>query len=154
MRLLEAEQVLVVRRGIRGGLWARSRTSEGVVHSTTVLLRCRGTNVLDLTESFAVIGTRCIGVKGRARGRRRRPGRKAGAAEERRPMRCEVTYEPPDSLGPDSAAAGPARSLQPMSVSRRALYGSSKRRRPTPAAIRDRPSPALCVLEMCHAVGE
>jgi GntR family transcriptional repressor for pyruvate dehydrogenase complex len=62
VRLLEAEQLLVVRRGIRGGLWGHSPSAEGVVHASTVYLRSRGTNLLDVTDAFAAVGTRCLAL--------------------------------------------------------------------------------------------
>ena len=62
VRLLEAEQLLVVRRGIRGGLWGHTPSAEGVVHASTVYLRSRGTNLLDITDAFGAVGTRCIAL--------------------------------------------------------------------------------------------
>src|SRR5690606_33992775 len=41
-RLLEAEQLIVVRRGVTGGWFGRPPTSDGVTHAASILLRSQG----------------------------------------------------------------------------------------------------------------
>jgi GntR family transcriptional regulator, transcriptional repressor for pyruvate dehydrogenase complex len=60
VRLLESEQLLIVRRGHGGGLWARAPSPEGVHHAAAVFLRSRGTNVLDLMEAVALVAPMCM----------------------------------------------------------------------------------------------
>lgn len=62
VRLLEAEQLIFVRRGVRGGLWGRAPSVDGVRHAVTVLLRSRGANMIDLMEAFAVSATSSMGM--------------------------------------------------------------------------------------------
>ncbi|MEY2448685.1 MAG: hypothetical protein QOH79_2161 [Acidimicrobiaceae bacterium] len=62
VRLLEAEQLLVVRRGHGGGIWAQAPSSEGVIHSVSVFLRSRGANVLDLMDAVALVAPRCMAL--------------------------------------------------------------------------------------------
>ena len=59
-RLLEAEQLLVVKRGLKGGLFARTPTSEGVAHIASVFLRSQGTTLADLTRTFYVVAAEVI----------------------------------------------------------------------------------------------
>lgn len=62
VRLLEAEQLLVVRRGHGGGIWAQAPSSDGVIHSVSVFLRSRGANVLDLMDAVALVAPRCMAL--------------------------------------------------------------------------------------------
>src|SRR3546814_4941537 len=48
LRLLEQEQLVSVRRGVGGGLFARRPTEEGVTHTASVYLRAAGTSYGDL----------------------------------------------------------------------------------------------------------
>jgi GntR family transcriptional regulator, transcriptional repressor for pyruvate dehydrogenase complex len=50
-RLLEAEELLVVRRGLNGGLFSRRPTSDAVARMASVYLRSEGTTVVDLARS-------------------------------------------------------------------------------------------------------
>jgi len=50
-RILEYEQLLVVRRGLRGGLFARRPSSEPVAQAASVYLRSRDTTITELSEA-------------------------------------------------------------------------------------------------------
>jgi len=54
-RLLEAEQLLVVKRGLKGGLFARRPTADGVAHIASVFLRAQGTSLSDLVRTYLTI---------------------------------------------------------------------------------------------------
>jgi GntR family transcriptional repressor for pyruvate dehydrogenase complex len=55
LRLLEQEQLIAVRRGVGGGLFARPPTEEGVTHTASVLLRAAGTSYGDLIQTLGVV---------------------------------------------------------------------------------------------------
>src|SRR3546814_8305423 len=57
LRLLEQEQLVSVRRGVGGGLFARRPTEEGVTHTASVYLRAAGTSYGDLIASLSVLST-------------------------------------------------------------------------------------------------
>jgi GntR family transcriptional repressor for pyruvate dehydrogenase complex len=50
-RILEAEGLLAVRRGVNGGLFARQPAAAGVAKSVSVLLRHRGVTFADVTRT-------------------------------------------------------------------------------------------------------
>jgi DNA-binding FadR family transcriptional regulator len=54
-RLLEAEELLVVRRGVNGGLFGRRPSSEAVARMASVYLRAEGTTVVDLARSWFLL---------------------------------------------------------------------------------------------------
>ena len=54
-RLLEAEELLVVKRGTNGGLFARRPTTDAVARMASVFLRSEGTTVLDLARSWFLL---------------------------------------------------------------------------------------------------
>lgn len=54
-RLLEAEELLVVKRGTNGGLFARRPTTDAVARMASVFLRAEGTTVLDLARSWFLL---------------------------------------------------------------------------------------------------
>ena len=54
-RLLEAEELLVVKRGANGGLFARRPTTDAVARMASVFLRAEGTTVLDLARSWFLL---------------------------------------------------------------------------------------------------
>jgi DNA-binding FadR family transcriptional regulator len=56
-RMLEQEQLLVVRRGIGGGLFGRRPTAEAVSHSASVYLRSTGATYKDLISTQLILGT-------------------------------------------------------------------------------------------------
>lgn len=56
-RMLEQEQLLVVRRGIGGGLFGRRPTAEAVSHTASVYLRSQGATYQDLISTQLVLGT-------------------------------------------------------------------------------------------------
>jgi GntR family transcriptional repressor for pyruvate dehydrogenase complex len=58
-RMLEQEQLLVVRRGIGGGLFGRRPTAEAVSHTSSVYLRSQGATYRDLIRSQLLLGTEC-----------------------------------------------------------------------------------------------
>jgi DNA-binding FadR family transcriptional regulator len=59
LRLLEHEQLIAVRRGVGGGLFARPPTEDGVTHTASVYLRAAGTSYGDLVKTLAVISVHC-----------------------------------------------------------------------------------------------
>jgi DNA-binding FadR family transcriptional regulator len=54
-RILQAEGLLIVRRGVHGGLFARLPTSAGVARSVSVLLRHRGVTFHDLSNAIQAL---------------------------------------------------------------------------------------------------
>jgi GntR family transcriptional regulator, transcriptional repressor for pyruvate dehydrogenase complex len=58
-RMLEQEQLLVVRRGIGGGLFGRRPTAEAVSHTASVYLRSEGATYRDLIGTQLLLGTEC-----------------------------------------------------------------------------------------------
>src|SRR5262245_31908544 len=58
-RMLEQEQLLVVRRGIGGGLFGRRPTAEAVSHTASVFLRSQGATWWDLISTQLLLGTEC-----------------------------------------------------------------------------------------------
>jgi DNA-binding FadR family transcriptional regulator len=73
-RILQAEGLLVVRRGVNGGLFAQLPTSAGVARSVSVLLRHRGVTFRDLSNAIqALTGemARQAAAHPRAAGRKR-----------------------------------------------------------------------------------
>jgi DNA-binding FadR family transcriptional regulator len=58
-RMLEQEQLLVVRRGIGGGLFGRRPTAEAVSHTASVYLRSEGATYKDLIGTQLVLGVEC-----------------------------------------------------------------------------------------------
>lgn len=58
LRLLEQEQLVVVRRGVGGGLFGRRPTEAGVTQMASVFLRSRGTTYRDLVRTLSLLGTR------------------------------------------------------------------------------------------------
>jgi DNA-binding FadR family transcriptional regulator len=64
-RLLEAEQLLEVRRGLKGGLYGRKPDTEGVIHATSVFLRSEGTTLLDVVEVQVLVTPACAGSAAR-----------------------------------------------------------------------------------------
>jgi DNA-binding FadR family transcriptional regulator len=58
-RMLEQEQLLVVRRGIGGGLFGRRPTAEAVSHTVSVYLRSQGATYRDLISTQLLLGTEC-----------------------------------------------------------------------------------------------
>jgi GntR family transcriptional regulator, transcriptional repressor for pyruvate dehydrogenase complex len=58
-RMLEQEQLLVVRRGIGGGLFGRRPTAEAVSHTASVYLRSQGATYRDLISTQLLLGTEC-----------------------------------------------------------------------------------------------
>jgi GntR family transcriptional repressor for pyruvate dehydrogenase complex len=55
-RMLEQEQLLVVRRGIGGGLFGRRPTAEAVSHTSSVYLRSQGATYRDLIRTQLLLG--------------------------------------------------------------------------------------------------
>lgn len=55
-RMLEQEQLLVVRRGIGGGLFGRRPTGEAVSHTASVYLRSQGATYNDLISTQTILG--------------------------------------------------------------------------------------------------
>jgi GntR family transcriptional regulator, transcriptional repressor for pyruvate dehydrogenase complex len=64
-RLLEQEQLLVVRRGVGGGLFGTRPTSEGVSSVASVFLRAQRTTFRDLLEAETIIGPACAELAAR-----------------------------------------------------------------------------------------
>jgi GntR family transcriptional regulator, transcriptional repressor for pyruvate dehydrogenase complex len=58
-RILEQEQLLQVRRGIRGGLYGRRPTAQAVTRIAAVFLRAQNTTYEDLLNAEVVLGTAC-----------------------------------------------------------------------------------------------
>lgn len=58
-RMLEQEQLLVVRRGIGGGLFGRRPTAEAVSHTASVFLRSQGATYNELISTQMILGTEC-----------------------------------------------------------------------------------------------
>jgi GntR family transcriptional regulator, transcriptional repressor for pyruvate dehydrogenase complex len=58
-RMLEQEQLLVVRRGIGGGLFGRRPTAEAVSHTASVFLRSQGATYKDLISTQMILATEC-----------------------------------------------------------------------------------------------
>jgi DNA-binding FadR family transcriptional regulator len=54
-RLLEAEELLIVKRGPNGGLFARRPTTDAVARMASVFLRSEGTTVVDLARSWFLL---------------------------------------------------------------------------------------------------
>ncbi|HLG66808.1 MAG TPA: FCD domain-containing protein [Acidimicrobiales bacterium] len=54
-RLLESEELLVVRRGVNGGLFARRPSTDAVARMASVYLRAEGTTVVDLARSWFLL---------------------------------------------------------------------------------------------------
>jgi GntR family transcriptional regulator, transcriptional repressor for pyruvate dehydrogenase complex len=55
-RMLEQEQLLVVRRGIGGGLFGRRPTAEAVSHTASVYLRSQGATYTDMISAQLILG--------------------------------------------------------------------------------------------------
>jgi DNA-binding FadR family transcriptional regulator len=55
-RILEHEDLLTVRRGKKGGLFARLPTSDTLAHVASVVLRAHGATLEDLTRVNAIVG--------------------------------------------------------------------------------------------------
>lgn len=55
LRVLEQEQLIAVRRGVGGGLFARPPSEEGVTHMSSVYLRSDGTTYGDLIQTLSVL---------------------------------------------------------------------------------------------------
>jgi DNA-binding FadR family transcriptional regulator len=58
-RMLEQEQLLVVRRGIGGGLFGRRPTGQAVSHAASVFLRSQGATYQDLISTQMILGSEC-----------------------------------------------------------------------------------------------
>jgi DNA-binding FadR family transcriptional regulator len=58
-RLLEQQQLVVVRRGIRGGIFGRRPNAEGVTANAAVFLRSQRTTFGDLLNAEVVLGPAC-----------------------------------------------------------------------------------------------
>jgi GntR family transcriptional repressor for pyruvate dehydrogenase complex len=58
-RILEQEQLLSVRRGIRGGLYGRRPTAQAVTRIAAVFLRSQDTTYEDLISAEVILGTAC-----------------------------------------------------------------------------------------------
>jgi DNA-binding FadR family transcriptional regulator len=58
-RLLEEEQVLIVRRGLHGGLYGRRPTADGVSRTSSVFLRSAGTTYDDLLQAGFTLHPAC-----------------------------------------------------------------------------------------------
>src|SRR5262249_1316580 len=58
-RMLEQEQLLVVRRGIGGGLFGRRPTAEAVSHTASVYLRSQGATYKDMISAQTILGVEC-----------------------------------------------------------------------------------------------
>src|ERR1700682_4492824 len=58
-RMLEQEQLLVVRRGIGGGLFGRRPTAEAGSHTASVFLRSQGATYKDLISTTTILATEC-----------------------------------------------------------------------------------------------
>jgi DNA-binding FadR family transcriptional regulator len=58
-RLLEQQQLLVVRRGIRGGFYGQRPTAEGVTSAARVFLRSQGTTFGDVARVELILGIEC-----------------------------------------------------------------------------------------------
>jgi len=54
-RVLEAEQILIVKRGVNGGFFARRPTADGVVQTASVYLRSSQTTYLQMFNAMAVV---------------------------------------------------------------------------------------------------
>jgi DNA-binding FadR family transcriptional regulator len=65
-RILEQEQLLLVRRGIRGGLYGRRPTAQAVTRIAAVFLRSQDTTYEDLISAEVVLGTACAELAARA----------------------------------------------------------------------------------------
>jgi GntR family transcriptional repressor for pyruvate dehydrogenase complex len=61
-RILEHEQLLIVRRGIGGGIFGTRPTSEGVSSVASVFLRAQHTTFRDLLEAETVVGPACAAL--------------------------------------------------------------------------------------------
>jgi DNA-binding FadR family transcriptional regulator len=61
-RLLESEELLVVRRGVNGGFFGRRPSTEAVARMASVYLRAEGTTVVDLARSWFVLLEQCARV--------------------------------------------------------------------------------------------
>ncbi|HEY4333272.1 MAG TPA: FCD domain-containing protein [Ilumatobacteraceae bacterium] len=59
LRLLEQEQLVAVRRGVGGGIFARRPSIEGVAHTASVFLRSEGTTYGDLIRTLSVLCAQC-----------------------------------------------------------------------------------------------
>jgi GntR family transcriptional regulator, transcriptional repressor for pyruvate dehydrogenase complex len=58
-RMLEQEQLLVVRRGIGGGLFGRRPTAEAVSHIASVYLRSQGATYTNMISAQLILGVEC-----------------------------------------------------------------------------------------------
>jgi GntR family transcriptional repressor for pyruvate dehydrogenase complex len=58
-RILEQEQLLSVRRGIRGGLYGRRPTAQAVTQIAAVFLRSQNTTYEDLISAEVILGPAC-----------------------------------------------------------------------------------------------
>jgi GntR family transcriptional regulator, transcriptional repressor for pyruvate dehydrogenase complex len=59
LRVLEQEQLVTVRRGIGGGLYARRPTDEGVAHMASIFLRTESTTYRDLNLALSLLTATC-----------------------------------------------------------------------------------------------
>jgi GntR family transcriptional repressor for pyruvate dehydrogenase complex len=61
-RLLEQQQLLIVRRGIGGGLFGRRPSEEGVSATASVFLRSQHTTFRDLLQAHLMFGPECASL--------------------------------------------------------------------------------------------
>lgn len=65
-RILEQEQLLLVRRGIRGGLYGRRPTAQAVTRIAAVFLRSQKTTYEDLIAAQVILGPACARLAAQA----------------------------------------------------------------------------------------
>jgi GntR family transcriptional regulator, transcriptional repressor for pyruvate dehydrogenase complex len=65
-RILEQEQLLSVRRGIRGGLYGRRPTAQAVTRIAAVFLRSQNTTYEDLISAQIILGPACAELAAQA----------------------------------------------------------------------------------------
>src|SRR5271170_2803134 len=54
-RLLEAEELLIVKRGLNGGFFSRRPTSDAVAHMASVVLQSEKTTIIDVARTWFLI---------------------------------------------------------------------------------------------------
>jgi GntR family transcriptional repressor for pyruvate dehydrogenase complex len=59
LRILEQEQLVTVRRGVGGGLFAKRPTEDGVAQTASVFLRSEGTSYGDLIQTLSLLSSHC-----------------------------------------------------------------------------------------------
>jgi GntR family transcriptional repressor for pyruvate dehydrogenase complex len=93
-RLLEAEELLVVKRGLNGGLFARRPSTDAVARIASVYLRAERTTVVDLARSWFLL----LEQSARLAAEEANAEERACLVEELADMRASIAPDDPQAL--------------------------------------------------------